>query len=446
MLFHTVERLAVWCENSAGLASASDGMGVERDGLPRASEVARATVWDRPDFIPGQRHPGPRIARRNRARRTWAPLFVVGLDAWSPQSTEADDRMLRRTLVLACLALSSPTGAQTPFQTIRPTGMTPSLAQTMDWLDAETFAVGRWDGSISLFRTPSAGESGPVMVGAAVAPSGRGVEMLGHIDGMTLVSSDGPGKLVVWRRSPGGSLTIEARPTYDAAFGTANSGVVVQTGAITFFVSGQEDGHVLIWRWSGTELSLVKVVDVRSKAPAANPFGIHNVRGMKPWRSDLVVTGSEDGDLVGLKLPDGTEVFRTRFNEVARRGINSISVFRDMLMVANCAVGGSDKNVGLYDLSSGEPKLLDAENLEVDMQRPQVFDFNAVLTPTSSGDLDFFASTEEGLLWRGRIQHGQMVMSGVTKVSTDGAAIIASSPNGGTLATASASIRLFKTD
>jgi hypothetical protein len=96
------------------------------------------------------------------------------------------------------------------------------------------------------------------------------------------------------------------------------------------------------------------------------------------WRN-CVLTDSEDGDIVALSVPDGTELFRTRYNDKAQRGINNISALGDMLLVANCAVGPSDKNTWLFDLSSGKPVLSDAENLAVDISKSQVFDFDAVL-------------------------------------------------------------------
>jgi hypothetical protein len=346
----------------------------------------------------------------------------------------------------SCLLLQrGPVWADGSLQSIKAAGTTPALAQALDWLDGETFAVGRWDGTISVFRLPHNGEFGPVITAAAAAPSGHGIEMIAHVDEKTLVTSDGPGRLSVWSDA-GGALTLLAMAPYDAAFGTANSGTAMKVGGGSMFVSGHEGGQVVIWRWSSGALTLLKAIDVRTKAAPANPWGLHNIRGLAPWRGTTVVTGSEDGDIVGLGLPDGVELFRTRFSATAQRGINSVSVLGDTLLVSNCAVGAADKNAWLFDLSSGRPTLADAENLELDTQRSQTFDFNAVLVPTSGAKIEFFATTEEGLLWQGHADGGKLVMSGLTKVSTDGGASMAASPDGRFVAIAAAFVRLFRSE
>ena len=74
-------------------------------------------------------------------------------------------------------------------------------AQVLDWINDTTFAIGRWDGSITIFRTPTNGEYGPVIIQAAAAPSGHGIEMLSAMDGATLVTSDGSDRLALWRKS-----------------------------------------------------------------------------------------------------------------------------------------------------------------------------------------------------------------------------------------------------
>jgi hypothetical protein len=95
--------------------------------------------------------------------------------------------------------------------------------------------------------------------------------------------------------------------------------------------------------------------------------------------------------------------------------------------VANCAVGSNDKNVWLFDLSSGKPVLTDAENLAVDLSKSQVFDFDAVLANGQSGPI-FFSSTEEGVLWEGDVSGGRLIVTGITKSSPEGGSIIAVAP------------------
>lgn len=59
----------------------------------------------------------------------------------------------------------------------------------------------------------------------------------------------------------------------------------------------------------------------------------------------MVVTGSENDDIVGLPLPDGKEVFRFSHNGAAKSGIDCISILGDRLLVATSPVGASDHNI-----------------------------------------------------------------------------------------------------
>ena len=210
-----------------------------------------------------------------------------------------------------------------------------------------------------------------------------------------------------------------------------------------YLISGHENGFVLLWsKMQDGTFKLAKAIDAKSPLPPANPWGLRNIRGLAVWRN-YVLTGSEDGDIVALSVPDGNELFRVRYNDKAQRGINNISVLGDLLLVANCAVGSSDKNVWLFDLSLGKPVLSDAENLAVDLSKSQVFDFDAVLANGQSGPI-FFSSTEEGLLWEGDVSGGRLIATGVTKSSPEGASIIAVAPDGDLVAVATYAIRLFK--
>lgn len=141
-------------------------------------------------------------------------------------------------------------------------------------------------------------------------------------------------------------------------------------------------------------------------------------------------------------MPEGRETFRARYNSTAKRGINSLSLAGDRLLVANCSVGPADRNIWLYDLSSGRPELRDAENLMLDIQRAQVFNFNALLVG-EAGRLSFFSSTEEGLIWHGSIDGDQLIVTGVTKVASEGGAALAPSPNGQVVAAAADQVWLL---
>ncbi len=290
-------------------------------------------------------------------------------------------------------------------QSIHPAGATPAFAQTMAWFDETHFALGRWDGTISIFRVPQANEFGPVVTQAMALPSGHGVEMIAAVDDATIVSSDTNDALIVWRRmttstgESGKGFEVGQRLSYDTGYGTANSGLSLAVSGQQYLISGHESGYVVFWtKMTDGTFKFAKAVDAKSTSAPANPWGLRNIRGLAAWRN-YVLTGSEDGDIVAISVPDGVERFRMRYNDKAQRGINNISVLGDLLLVANCAVGVSDKNLWLFDLSSGKPILSDAENLVVDLSRSQVFDFDAVLVNSPHGPI-FFSSTEEGLCGR----------------------------------------------
>lgn len=349
-------------------------------------------------------------------------------------------------IALALVALTSSPSAPVdlPAQSIQPAGTTYERAQVLDWLNDSTFAIGRWDGSITVFRIPASGEYGPVITQAFAAPSGHGVEMLVAVDDKTLVASDGLDRLALWSRSaPNGPLSFVQNLPYDPKFGTANCATVATINGQIRLISGHENGYILIWRRpTGDSFELVDALDIHSSAPISSPIPLRNVRGLVAWKDDYIITGSEDGDVVGIKLSEKREVFRTRYNASAQRGINSISLLGNWLLVSNCSVGASDKNIWLFDLSSGQPVLHDSQNLILDTQRSQVFNFDAILIDFTPG---VFSSTEEGPLRQGKIDGDRLVITGVTRIAPDGGAILREGAHGDMLAAAAYQIWLFKT-
>lgn len=331
-----------------------------------------------------------------------------------------------------------------PAQTLAAAGATYNRAQVLDWIDDTRFALGRWDGSVSVFRVPGDGDYGPVIEQAWAARSGRGIEMLTAVDGRILVVSDGPDRLSIWRRGTDDRFVSAGTSPYDATFGSANSGAALRVNDENWFVSGHADGHVLIWkRRSDTKLVLTKTLDLKSGDPIAAPFPLKNIRDLVRWRDHALIAASEDGDLVAIDVPSGTEIFRHRYNADAKRGINDIAVLGDWLLVANCAVGTSDRNLWLFDLSSGLPRLSDSANLALDPQRSQTFNFEVELAGSPQHPT-FFSSTEEGVLWQGRIEDGQLIVSGVTRVATEGGAVLDKAPSSDVLAAAAYQILLFR--
>jgi hypothetical protein len=307
-------------------------------------------------------------------------------------------------------------GALSPAQLpITPDGTTYSMAQEAAWIDPQHFAVGRWDGSLSIFAFNQSQTIGPVITAAVSSPSSEGVQMITWVAPGVFASSNDDGSMVVWN-SPSGNwndLQQIAVLSYEPTFGDANSGSSFNIGNTLYLIVGHANGYVTIWSGGidGTGLALVTSVNVQSSHPV-NPWNLYNVRGVAPilWTDSVgyVVTGSEDGDLCVIEVPSGSILSRTVYNPTAQRGINSIATLGQDLLVANCSVGSDDKNLWYYwiDADDWSITLRDSTNLKVNPDAPQVFNFD-VIWAQYSGGICFFSSTEEGALWMGTITSDQ---------------------------------------
>jgi hypothetical protein len=87
--------------------------------------------------------------------------------------------------------------------------------------------------------------------------------------------------------------------------------------------------------------------------------------------------------------------------------------------------------------------LQDSENLILDRGRAQVFNFDAVLVGTSTHGIEFFSSTEEGVLWEGTIGSGKIAVTDITKIVPDGGAALRATPDGKLLAVVAYDLLLF---
>lgn len=294
-------------------------------------------------------------------------------------------------------------GAAQPTQLpINQDGATYTMAQEAEWLDAVHFAVGRWDGSLSIFSFVDDPVQGPIISTAASDPASEGVQMICSLGPQAFVSSSGDTALAMWVGSDSQWRAIAPRVfSYPSTLGAANSAVLILGGSI--LVVGHANGFVTTWS-VGASLALQAVIDVRNPNPV-NPWGLHNVRGLADLGSGLVVSGSEDGYLSVVYAPYGRIVSQTVYNPNAQRGINAIALDASGdLLVANCAVGPTDKNLWYFTLSSAAPNpvLRSSVNLRVNPNAPQVFNFSTIWASSSSGPC-FFSSTEEGALWMGTV-------------------------------------------
>ncbi|MEI6780014.1 MAG: hypothetical protein WCQ21_03750, partial [Verrucomicrobiota bacterium] len=219
-------------------------------------------------------------------------------------------------------------------------GRTYLQAQTLRWVDGERFAVGRWDGSITLFRRPAyPRESGPVLLQSLASGSGREVGKVDVLPSGDLLTSDSADRLSIWAPE-GEGFRHSHDAVYDAAAGMLNSGCLVEDRGRLTYVSGHENGRVIFWPVNTRgPLRPLAPIDVRSPDPIRSPYPIKNVRGVVPWREGIVVTGAEDGDLCLVSVRIRTIFHRQRYNPAAQRGINGLALLGDLLLVSNCTVG-----------------------------------------------------------------------------------------------------------
>ncbi|WP_157549385.1 WD40 repeat domain-containing protein [Nonomuraea candida] len=310
----------------------------------------------------------------------------------------------RQELIERGVAFPAPARAATALP-ITSNGTTYEMAQQLTWLDQEHFVVGRWDGSMSVFRFTDSSVTGPVISEAVTSPAFQGVRMLAALPGRAFASSNDDRSIALWAAGPGGWPDLRAAGThgYDPALGVATGAI----GTGQSLVVGHTTGHVSIWKYAQQErrLRFLRAVDVRNPSPV-NPWGLHDIHAIRVVSESsgrsCVVAGSEDGYLSVVEVPSGAILSQTVFNPQAQRGINSLSVSGDKLLVANCSVGPQDHNLWYYSIDPGtwQITLLDQANLIVDTQRPQAFNF-ATTWGAYSGGPCWFASTEEGALWMG---------------------------------------------
>ena len=112
-----------------------------------------------------------------------------------------------------------------------------------------------------------------------------------------LLTSDSADRLSIWVPD-GEGFRRSYDAAYDAAAGMLDSGCLVEDRGRVTYVSGHENGRVILWPVDAHgPLRPLAMVDVRSPAPIRSPYPIKNVRGVVPWREGIVVTGAEDGDI-----------------------------------------------------------------------------------------------------------------------------------------------------
>lgn len=300
---------------------------------------------------------------------------------------------------------------------ITPDGVTYTMAQEATWIDMQHFAVGRWDGSLSIFSFNNSPTEGPIITKAVNTPALEGVQMITWLAPGVFASSNDESSIIVWSSPSGAWTDLEAIASlrYDLSLGVANSGDTVVLGNVLYLAVGHANGFVSLWSGNvdGTRLQFVTAIDVRNPHPT-NPWGLHNIRGISSifWDNSrgYIATGSEDGYICVLRLPDGGIMSQTVYNPGAQRGINSVAAFGQNLLIANCAVGPTDKNLWYFWIDGNDfsVSLKDSTNLRVNPSAPQVFNF-CTIWGLFENQVGFFSSTEEGALWAGTINANQQI-------------------------------------
>jgi TAT (twin-arginine translocation) pathway signal sequence len=312
-------------------------------------------------------------------------------------------KVLRSRRELEATGLAEPTPAGIP---ITQNGTTYEMAQETRWLDPDHFAVGRWDGSMSLFEFETAEYVGPLINVAVNGPAFQGVEMVTPLPGNAILTSNDESSVALWHASGGWTnLKLVGTSGYEPSLGFATSGVALTSTSPACVVIGHISGFLSIWSYepSTRTLTFERSVDVRNAEPT-NPFEDHTIEDVviADSASAVVAAGSEDGYVTMMNVPSGTILSQTVFNPAAQRGINALAITGTKLLVANCSVGPEDFNTWYYaiDKTTWAITLLDEANLVIDTSLPQVFNFDLEWGRYSGGRC-WFASTEEGTIWMG---------------------------------------------
>jgi len=353
----------------------------------------------------------------------------------------AKRRIAALLICFCCLAIPPAIAGEPKLEKL---GSTYDLAQVASWLTRDRFAIGRWDGTITVFRPPITGknEFGPILTQALRSPSSQGIQMMARLGKTGFVTSNDDSSLAVWTEN-GGEFALKGTANYDPKFGVANSAAVLRAQGKSWLVTGHAQGFLLLWEINGSDITFNKDVSIRSNNPIPSKYPMWNVRSVVRYKDGLVVTGSEDGDICIVEVPACKTLARTRYSPTAQRGINNLSLAGDYLLLANCSVGRGDKNLWLYKLQRDQVTPLDSTNLVKESSRQQVFDFSVALVPLGN-DTFFFASTEEGLLWRGQVSGETLTVNGNEKVECEGGATLTYEPENSQLAVTEHTVNLYK--
>lgn len=275
------------------------------------------------------------------------------------------------------------------------TTTTYNYCQSLKWLDEYRFAIGRFDGTLSIFdiRDKDNGFTASQVLLNEDHSQITTIEPTKH--NMTFISN-GKGSINLLSYD-GSSYYWANRLDFDLSFGEFNSGCEINFNDEDYFVSGHENGYIVIWKWDGEKYIEDGYMDIRSKNPIEAEFMIKNIRGVKPYKDATVITACEDGDLALIDIVKKEEIFRMRYRKDAKLGMNGLSISGEYLLSSNCT-NGNEPNLNLYRLKDNKIIPLDNIYLAKDKDRKNIYGVT----------IDFYEnrftiSTSEYYIWFGEV-------------------------------------------
>ena len=296
-------------------------------------------------------------------------------------------------------------------------------AQEVRWIGQGLFAVGRWDGSVTLYRYEPRRTPPLRIKGVLAEQDSGGVRMIASFGDGRCASSNGAGCVNVWHVDDPTSTLIHL--TYEGSLQSATAGYYLTGDTADYLVVGHDSGFLTTWSVNADGINRIQVMDLRSPK-TANPWGLQTIYGIAAAPGGAnVVTAADNGDLCVIDPVAGMLLSRTRYDQNAQRGLNDVSTLGKYVATVNCAVGSTQPNLWLFQAQADfSLELLDSKILRNDSSLPQVFAFCVRLCQDAEGPV-WFVATEEGLLWSGRIVEDQLTILGNQVVASHYGAALA---------------------
>ena len=201
------------------------------------------------------------------------------------------------------------------------------MAQAAQWIDDEHYAVGRWNGVLSIVKF---GKTVPTVDVRANLPDFEGVQMIQTLSQNQILTSGDDKGLLLWDLCSGrNTLTLPGEIAFDSKFGVANSSATYMYGSIRYVIVGHASGWLTIWTATTSheslgpgDFQLLHSVDLTSDEPT-NPWKMQNIRAVELHDSGegsgnhFVLTGSENGLICVVRFMTRSLVSSTVYNKKA---------------------------------------------------------------------------------------------------------------------------------